>query len=228
MVNKGKRCLQLRLFLAAFFLIWAIRHTLFSAVDESIASPTLRAAYSNLVKLVVWVLPAAAFVYALRGASPVKYLGLSVWPSRRNWLLCISVTIAFLLAVTLLEMTVRKKCFSTASLSWLPVTAWLLQLLLGPLLEELFFRGFLMTELRALLPLSRALALTSLLFAGIHVVYWLARGATTQVTVENAGACLVFSFLAGWLFAKTASVWPSTCAHIANNFLYSVLTASSI
>jgi membrane protease YdiL (CAAX protease family) len=228
MINQRKRSLQLSLLLVAFFFIWAIRHTLFSALDKSIASPTLWAAYSNLVKLVVWILPAAAFVYVLRGASPAKYLGLSVWPSRRNWLLCISVTIAFLLAVTLFETTVRKKWFSTASFSWLPVTAWLLQLMLGALLEELFFRGFLMTELLALLRLSRALALTSVLFAGIHVVYWLTRGATTQAIVVNAGACFVFSLLAGWLFAKSGSIWPSTCAHIASNLLSSVLAASSV
>jgi membrane protease YdiL (CAAX protease family) len=155
-------------------------------------------------------------------------LGLSVWPSRRNWLICIGMTIAFLLAVALFEMTVRKRCFSAASLSLLPVTAWLLQLLPGPLLEELFFRGFLMTELLALLRLSRALVLSSLLFAGIHIVYWLTQGATTQSIVTNAGACFVFSLLAGWLFAKTASIWPPTCAHIANNLLLSVLAASNV
>lgn len=228
MVNQRKRSLQLSLFLVSFFFLWTLRVTLFYAVDESIASPTWRAAYSNLLKLVVWVLPAAAFVYVLRSAPPAKYLGLSVWPSRRNWLLCNSVTVAFLLAVTLFETTVRKKCFSTAIFSSLPVTLLLLQLLLPPLLEELLFRGFLMTELLALLPLHRALALTSLLFAGIHMPYWLAHGATTRAVVINGGAAFVFSVLAGWLFAKTASIWPSTCAHIANNLLFSMLAASNV
>jgi len=214
------------LFLIAFFFLWTLRVTLFYAVDESIASPISRAAYSNL--LVVWVLPAAAFVYVLRSAPPAKYLGLSVWPSRRNWLLCISVTIGFLLAVTLLKMTVGKKCFSTPSFSSLPVTLWLLQLLLPPLLEELLFRGFLMTELLALLPLYRALALTSLLFACIHLPYWLTHGAATQAIVINGGAAFVFSILAGWLFAKTASIWPPTCAHIANNLLVSMLAARNV
>ena len=99
---------------------------------------------------------------------------------------------------------------------------------LPPLLEELFFRGFLITELLALVPLNRALALSSFLFAGIHMVYWLTQGATTQSIVTNAGACFVFSLLAGWLFAKTSSIWPPTCAHIANNLLSSVLAARSV
>ena len=75
MVDQRKRSLQLSLFLVAFFLLWTLRHTLFYAVDESIASPTWRAAYSNLVKLVAWVLSAAAFVCVLRSAPPAKYLG---------------------------------------------------------------------------------------------------------------------------------------------------------
>jgi membrane protease YdiL (CAAX protease family) len=228
MINQRKRSLQLSLFLVAFFLIWAIRHTSFSAIDESIASPTWRWAYSNLVKLVVWILPAAVFVYVLRGVSPAKYLGLSVWPSRRKWLLCIGVTAAFLLAVTVFETVVRERYFSTASVLSLPVALFLLQLLPGPLLEELFFRGFLLTELLALVPLNRALALSSLLFAGIHTVYWLTQGITTHSLVMNAGACFVFSLLAGWLFAKTSSIWPPTCAHIANNLLSSVLAASNV
>jgi membrane protease YdiL (CAAX protease family) len=110
----------------------------------------------------------------------------------------------------------------------MPVAAWFFQLLLGPLFEEIFFRGFLMTELLALLRLPRALAINALLFAGIHVVYWLTQNATTQAIVVNAGACFVFSLLAGWLFAKTSSIWPSTYAHISNNLLFSMLAAKSV
>jgi membrane protease YdiL (CAAX protease family) len=228
MVNQRKRYLQLSSFLVAFFLLWTLRLTVFGAVDESIASLAWRAAYSNLLKFAMWVLPAAAFVYVLRGEPPARYMGLSVWPSRRNWLLCISVTLAYLLAVTLYEMTIGEKCFSTAYFSSVPTGFWLLQLLLPPLLEELFFRGFLMTELLALMPLCRALALTSLLFACIHVPYWLTHGASTQAIVTNGVEAFVFSILAGWLFAKTASIWPSTFAHTAVNLLASMLAAGNV
>ncbi len=227
MVNQRKAALQLSWFLVAFFILWTLRATLFHAVDESIASPTSRAVYSNLLKLVVWVFPAAAFAYVLRHVPPAKYLGLSVWPGRRSWFLCFGVTVVFLLAITLFETTVRKKCFSTACLSSLPMSLWLLQLLLPPLLEELFFRGFLMKELLALLPLSRAIALTSLLFAGIHLPSWLAHGATAQAIVTNAGEAFLFSAVACWLFAQTASVWPSTVFHVANNALSFMLVGSN-
>ena len=159
--------------------------------------------------------------------APAKYLGLSIWPKRRNWVLCIGVTVAFLLVVTLFELAVREKCLSTVVFSQ-PLTLLLVSLQPGPLLEELFFRGFLMTELLDLLRLSRAVALSSLLFAGIHIVYWLTQGATAQAIATNAAACFAFSLLAGWLFAKTRSIWPSTCARIVNNLLFSMLAVSNV
>ncbi len=103
---------------------------MFYAVDESIVSPIARAAYSNLVKLVLWVLPAAVFAGVLRGSPPAEYLGLTI------------------------------------------------------------------------------------------------RGAT-RAMFENATGVFVFSILACWLFAKSASIWPSTVAHIANNMLSPLLIASN-
>jgi membrane protease YdiL (CAAX protease family) len=227
MVNQRKAALQLSSFLVAFFVLWTLRATLFYAVDESIASPASRAVYSHLLKLVLWVLPAAAFAYVLRQAPPAKYLGLSVWPSRRNWFLCLGVTVVFLLVVTLVELAVGKKSLSTASVSSLPLSLWLLQLLLPPLVEELLFRGLVMKELLTLLPAYLAMALTSLLFVGAHLPYWLSHGGATQAIMTNAGGVFVFSVLACWLFAKTASIWPPTVAHVANNLLSSMLVASS-
>jgi membrane protease YdiL (CAAX protease family) len=197
----------------------------FYAVDESIASPTLRAAYANLLKLVVWVLPSAAFAYWLRCERPAKYLGLSVVPSLRNWLLCLAVTVMFLLAVSLFEFTIGRKSFSGARLLSLPPVLALLQLVVSPLLEELLFRGLVMKDLMTLLPTSLANTLTSLLFVGAHLPFWLSHGGLTQAMLANAFGVFVFSVVACWLFARTASVWPPTFAHIANNILSSLLVA---
>ena len=72
MANQRKAALSLSLFLGGFFILWTLRATLFYAVDGSIASLTWRAAYADLLKLVVWVLPAAAFGYWLRSTPPAK------------------------------------------------------------------------------------------------------------------------------------------------------------
>ncbi|MGO8931596.1 MAG: lysostaphin resistance A-like protein [Limisphaerales bacterium] len=225
MINQRKPALSLSLFLAVFFVLWTIRATLCYSVDDSIASPTSRAAYANLLKLAVWVLPAAAFAYWFRGAPPAKYLGLSVFPSRRYWGLCLAVAVIFLLAVTLFEFTIGRKSFSGASLSSLPAVLALLQLLLSPLLEELLFRGLVMKELMSLLPISLATVVTSLLFVGAHLPFWLSHGGLTLAMMANAFGVFVFSVVACSLFAMTKSIWPPTFAHIANNILSSLLVA---
>ncbi len=227
MVNQRRVALQLSLFLMAFFVLWTLRATFFYAVDESIADPTARAMYANLLKLVMWVFPAAAFAALLRHASPANYLGLSAWPNQRNWSRCLGATVAFLLVIALIELLVGQKSYSLASLTSLPMALWFLQFLLSPLIEELFFRGLVMRELLTLLPTSLATVLTSLLFAGIHLPYWLShRGATWAVTAD-AGGVFVFSVVACWMFAKTRSIWPSTVAHIANNVLAAIVVASN-
>ena len=225
MVNQRKAGLQLLLFLTAFFVLWTLRATWFYAVDESIASPTRRAAYSDLMKLVLWVLPAAAFANWLRPVPPAKYLGLVVTPGARNWLLCLGVTGGFLLVTTVVELTLGRKSFSAAGLASLPVVLGLLQLAVSPLLEELLFRGLVMNELLALLPEYLANALTSLLFVGAHLPYWLSHGGPTQAMTANAFGVFAFSVVACWLFARSASVWPPTVAHVANNILSSALVA---
>ena len=75
---------QLASFLAVFFVVWSLRATVFHAVDASITSPVSRAAYSSLVKLVLWVLPAAAFARVLRKTPPRVTSGFSVWPARKT------------------------------------------------------------------------------------------------------------------------------------------------
>lgn len=225
--NRRRASLHLSLFLAAFFVVWTFRATLFYAVDESIASPTARAAYSNLLKLIIWVLPAAAFGHRLRSTPPARYLGLSVMPSLRHWWLCLAATLIFLLAVTLLTLTLGGKSFSAVSLTSLPTVLGLLQFVISPLLEELLFRGMVMKELLTLLPTCLATVLTSLLFVGVHLPYWLSHGGPTPAMLANALGVFVFSLLACWLFTMSASIWPPTLAHVGNNILSALLIHAS-
>jgi uncharacterized protein len=225
MLTRRTRWLQLASFLAAFFVVWTLRATVFYGLDLSIASPVSRAAYSGLLKLLLWVLPAAVFARRLRKMPATPYLALSVWPSRGDWLACLAVTVAFLLVVALAETAAGGKSFSMAGLSSLPVALWILQVALTPLLEELLFRGLILRELLALLPKYRAIALNALLFAGVHAPYWLSHRGATLAVLQDLGGVFAFSVVACWVFARTKSIWPPTIAHIANNLLAAMLIA---
>lgn len=224
--NRRRVAFQLSMFMVGFFGLWTLRATLFYAIDESIASPMARAAYSNLLKLVLWALPAAAFGYWLRSTPPAKYLGLAAVPGWRQWRVCLAVTVGFLLAVAVFELILGGKSLSAGGLSSLPILLGLLQFAASPLLEELLFRGLVMKELLTLLPAHLANALASLLFVGAHLPYWLSHGGPTPAMLTNAMGVFVFSIVACWLYARTALIWPPTFAHIANNILSSLLVGS--
>lgn len=219
--------LPLTLFLVVFFAVWTLRATWLFAMDESIASPVAKAAYGAAVKMVLWVLPAIAFARLIRRAAPGRYLGLAVWPSWRQWGTCLGVSAGFLLLVALGEWLAGRKSFSAAGLVALPPVLWLLQLVLPPLFEEILFRGLVLKELLAGLPRGLAFGLTSLLFVGVHLPFWLSHGGASPAMLANAGGVLVFSVVACWLYARSGSIWPPTLAHMANNMLSLLLVAGS-
>ncbi len=210
-------------FLIALFVIWSIRATIGYRIDESIGSPVARAAYSVTLKFLIWVVPAAAFVSLARSTPAVRYLGIAVWPGRVEWLNCIGVTVVFLFLVTIGETAAGHKTLSLTRLSSLPVSLWLLQLVVSPFLEEVLFRGFVMTECMALMPKGRAMAVTSLLFTAIHLPFWLSHGGMNPATFVNSAGVFFFSLVACWLQTRTGSIWPPTLAHIANNIVSSML-----
>ncbi len=76
--------------------------------------------------------------------------------------------------------------------------------LLGPLIEELLFRGFLQPWIGQLAGARAGLVLSSLLFAGLH-------GAA------GLPVLLALSLLLGWLRLRTQSLWLPWFAHALNN-----------
>ena len=87
---------------------------------------------------------------------------------------------------------------------------WLNFALLGvatPAAEELFFRGFLLAALLRVMPAAAAVAASAGVFAVVHLDI----GALLPIFATGA--------LLGWLYMRTASIWPPTLAHGAQNLL---------
>lgn len=215
--SEGKK--EFSLFMAAFMVFWTLRSTLFYAVDESIASPVWRGAYSDFLKFFFWVLPAAVYAMRWRKAKPIPFLGLSLWPDRRTWGVCLGATAAFLSVVAFFEIGAGGKHLSGEGLKALSPSLWVLQLLASPWLEEIFFRGFVLKELRTFWNPGRANAAAALLFAAVHLPFWLSHGGFTPGLAANLAGVFLFGLLAGWLYGRSESVWPPTLAHVGNNVL---------
>lgn len=85
-------------------------------------------------------------------------------------------------------------------------------ILVGPLVEELLFRGALLSVLRTRLGDGWAVAVSAILFGAVHLpdLGWL------WYAVPNLVLVGVFC---AWLRVRSGSIWPGFVAHAANNAL---------
>lgn len=213
---------EILLFILCFFAVWTVRATCLYAIDDAIASDALRIVYSVAVKLLLWAAPACGFAWWVRHTSPIRYLGLSVMPPTRQWIRYLVVIGLFLSALVAFQAFMSGQRLALTGMSAMISLPGLLSAILSPVIEELLFRGLFLKELAGLLPRWGANLLTSLLFAGIHLPFWLSHG-SAQTALLQAGGVFIFGLLAGWLYLRSASLWPSALAHIANNWIAALL-----
>lgn len=215
------RLREIALFILCFYAVWTVRATYLYVIDDAIASDALRTVYSVAVKLLLWAAPACGFAWWVRHASPCRYLGLSAMPSARQWIRYLVVSGLYLGAVVGFQVVTggKRLAFTGISLT-LP---GLLSAVVAPVIEEVLFRGLILKELAGLLPRWGANLLAALLFAGIHLPFWLSHGGLSATTLINTGGVFIFGLLAGRLYLRSASIWPSSLAHIANNWLAALL-----
>jgi len=76
---------------------------------------------------------------------------------------------------------------------------------IAPICEELFFRGFLLTGLRAVTSAPWAIIISGVVFAVAHG------------DLGSTPLLLVLGLLLGWLRVSTKSIWPGIILHTTNN-----------
>jgi membrane protease YdiL (CAAX protease family) len=216
---KQRVAIEITAFVLCFFAVWSVRATVLYSIDESIASDTLRVVYSNLVKFLFWVAPAILFVRWVRRTSPYAYLGLSVLPSKKQWQICLGITGLFLSIIIAVALLVEGKSLSFARIAPIFTLSGILFHFFSPWMEEVLFRGLLLKEFQEFMPKALANLVTSLLFVGVHLPYWLTHEGFTATVLTNSIGIFIFSLVAGWLYLKSNSLWPPTLAHILNNFV---------
>lgn len=99
----------------------------------------------------------------------------------------------------------------------LPVVG-LATVIMAPLAEELFFRGFIFPGLIRPLGMGGAMAASGLLFGLFHV--------TNADTVGLILPFAVIGVLFAWLYYRTGSLWPSVIAHLLFNAVSFAVLAS--
>jgi hypothetical protein len=89
------------------------------------------------------------------------------------------------------------------------IAAILAVVVLAPIAEELFFRGFFFAGLRSRWSLWPSALLSGAIFGVVHAP----TGPTAAIPLAGLGVGLA------WLYNKTGSIWPCMLAHFLNNAL---------
>ena len=206
-----------------FYLIWIVRATIFyNAVDLSIESETGRLIFSNIIKFLLWVIPAGLYVFYrekqnllinLKITSPINWRGLGIG---------FAASVLYFVVVFRVD-----KLYSNRTLTPLlhaSASAWLVtlaQVFFSPISEEILFRGFVLPQLMDRMPFWKANMLQAILFAAMHWPNWIwVNGFQAWIMVTSVSIFILALFL-GWLLRRTNSIWPPILVHIINNFLSS-------
>ncbi|MDE1870965.1 MAG: CPBP family intramembrane metalloprotease [Candidatus Micrarchaeota archaeon] len=89
-----------------------------------------------------------------------------------------------------------------AALAGTPAYFLVFTFLIAPINEEIFFRGFMVPRL--------GIIASAIIFALLHLSY---------ISVSEFAAALFFGLLAGYVFRRTKSLYPSIVAHAIVNFV---------
>ena len=99
------------------------------------------------------------------------------------------------------------------------IAAGVLIILISPISEEIFFRGFVFGGLRHRLSLWPAAITAGTIFGAFHFTGASSVGVVPQLAVLGMLLC--------WLYEKTGSIWPTILVHVLNNVLAFVVIATN-
>jgi uncharacterized protein len=174
---------------------------------NTITGPILEADSSIALSL---FFPSVVFSYLLIKGNTisgiVKMLGLS---KDKLYLRAIAIGIGLFFAVVLLDLLLG--LFSAATniplptnvqtlLAGTPLYFLVFTFLIAPINEEILFRGFLVPRI--------GIVLSAIIFAVLHLSY---------LSISEFLAAFFFALLAGYVFKRTKSLYPSIVAHMLVN-----------
>lgn len=99
------------------------------------------------------------------------------------------------------------------------VAAGVLIVVLAPLSEELFFRGFMYAGLRRSIPLWPAALISALVWGSLHL-----SGGNVGVAIQLS----VFGVVLAWLYERSGTLWAPIFAHALNNAIAFTLLMTGI
>lgn len=210
----------LYLFLGALWIVWCLRATWLYSLDLNFAEGPFRNAYSNLVKFLIWVVPAALYYWLDGQRDLLKSFYLKRRPQRL--LPVTALCLAYLGGILLSGLTLEHKSWLGPA-SLLDASSRLAAVAVSPISEELLFRGFVLPSFCQRISFWKSNLITALLFSSMHWPFWLWHNGPSMAVVQSSVTVFVIGLFLGWIWRISGSIWPPVAMHIANNYLASFL-----
>ena len=210
-LNKQKTIKLLSIYIPLFYLTWATYAIfIFSHLKDIIY-------VGILVKLCLWTLPVCLIIHFVNKENILSNLKLGkanpkiVFP----YLLLFGGIILIWNVSASLFLYKKTFSFDRGYYSWIGAVV-----LIG-FTEEIVFRGFILQNIKKLAKYNTANILTSILFVLIHFPGWYANGLFKNPPTVISSMLFIFSFsyLMGYAFKKTNSLWTCIFLHSLNNFI---------
>lgn len=180
----------------------------------------LALAIATIVSAFVAILLIFVFVKIREGANLQEYLAFKPI-SRKTLLAILGLMVVFMAMMEFLSRFLEKDIVpefmleATQSIGWLPLL-WFAVIIAAPLVEEIFFRGFLLEGFRhSFMGNAGAIVLTSLLWAVIHLQYGL----------FEISLIFAMGLLFGYIRLKTGSIWSPIIMHAFNNLVSTIMVS---
>ncbi len=175
-------------------------------------------AYSILIGMVLRLIRKANVTPARIGlvAPKVRDVGYGLMAYGLYFLIYIAVLSAVRTFVPGLDIDQEQQIgFEAAYSGGALLMAFMSLVILPPLAEEILFRGFLFTSLRARFNLVHATIITSVLFGAAHLQF----GADTPLLWVAAIDTFVLSCVMCYVREKLGSLWPAIFLHAVKNLI---------
>jgi uncharacterized protein len=209
-------------YLIVFYALWISRVICLRDYEKSIQSPVTRWAFISCINTLLWATQAYYFVYKERGVSPSQYFRFSVNPKAKIWAISLLSIFIYLSAYVLVE-NYFFQFRSSNSPYYLNISRMIAAIFVAPFVEEVVFRGIILKEMSIVWGYTISNIVTSLLFVGAHLPYWITSGVHPHQLLIMSSSVFLFSLFSGRLFSFSNSIWPSIVAHSLNNTMANLL-----
>ena len=198
------------------FSVWSLRVALVNF--DTLSDLTLAGVLNEALRAVIFVGPVFLYLRYVEKAPAPAFLRISRPHASFAWVLPLAAAL-FVVWYVLLDQIVGDGAISGVA------PAVVLFTILSPatLVEEVFFRGFLLNKLWQTMGFWRANMASSSLFALVHFPGWFALDRALPLVVTDALGLLVLGMVFGWAMKKTDSLWSAYTLHALNNLLVVVV-----